>query len=449
MRRIAFNIKDQRLRDRISYCLERMSEAPGKSFPQIFKSQAQLEAFYRLVNNEHVEVESLISSISQDTSLRISSSSEDLIAIHDTTKVQPRSSSPEEFGPLSVESRGFFAHVCLITDLSLKPKVHGIGDVLFWTRPERGEESKNKFEEFSRWFSQVKSVERRLNTKKLVHVMDREGDSYELFSKLIEARHKFVIRLTHNRLIDSEKNEHLFEEIRSAEVIAERMVRLSYRKKSEFASSNKKFPPRDSRETTLSISAKTIKIKVSGWLKRHQKHKSLPELLQLNVVRVSEANPPQGEKPVEWLLITNEAIETKSEILRIVDIYRRRWLIEEFFKALKTGCQIQQRLISSLKPWYRMFCMFLPIAVSLINLRNLEELSIEEAKILSEDELNILIIMAKRRNIKLSTVNDLKFEIARLGGHIKSTGPPGWLVLARGLEELQKIAVGWSLHRDM
>jgi hypothetical protein len=448
MQRIAFNIKDDRLRSRIRTCFERMSKEPQKSFPQIFKEPCELEAFYRLINNERVEVESLVEAISQHTAGRLSGDSGDLLAIHDTTKVAPRSSSEEAFGPLqSSKNRGFHAHVSLIADLAPKPRVYGVGDVFFWVRPH--DESKDKFEEGLRWFNQVKSVEQRLSRAKLIHVMDREGDSYQLFSDLVGGGFRFVVRLAHNRLLESGEHEHLFEELGTATTIAERSVRLSYRKKSKMPRRESIFPSRESRQTKLSISAKTVQIKISGWLKRKQKHNPIPGHLELNVVRVWEENPPNGEDPVEWFLITNEPIETQQQVLKIVDIYRRRWLIEEFFKALKTGCQIQTRLISSLEPWYRMFCLFLPIAATLINLRTLEELTIEETQIITDAQLTILVLIAKKRNHQLSTVSDLKLEIARLGGHIKSTGPPGWLVLARGLEELQKMEIGWSLHRDM
>ena len=51
-----------------------------------------------------------------------------------------------------------------------------------------------------------------------------------------------------------------------------------------------------------------------------------------------EKNPPAGEAPLEWRLITTEPIASREQVVQILEWYRTRWLIEEFFKCLKTGC---------------------------------------------------------------------------------------------------------------
>jgi len=81
----------------------------------------------------------------------------------------------------------------------------------------------------------------------------------------------------------------------------------------------------------------------------HEWPRTLPPSLCVNVVYVWEVNAPPGEDPVEWRLITSEPIDTLAQVLRVVDIYRTRWLIEEFFKALKTGCAYEKRQLESLQ----------------------------------------------------------------------------------------------------
>jgi hypothetical protein len=68
---------------------------------------------------------------------------------------------------------------------------------------------------------------------------------------------------------------------------------------------------------------------------------------EVNVVRVWETTPPPGENPIEWVLLTTETVDGDLALQRIVDIYRRRWVIEDFFKALKTGCSLEKRQIES------------------------------------------------------------------------------------------------------
>ncbi len=334
MQRIAFNF-EQRIDDRLNFCIEKMAKFPSKSFPQIFSNSAELEGFYRAINNDRVCVNDLNSALCEDTLSRIPASLAELIVIHDTTKVSPKSGC-DEFGPLtSADNRGFFSHVSLITDLSKVPIVYGSADIFFWIRPDKTEEKIGK--ESQRWFKQVESVEKRIQGRNLIHVMDREGDFYELFAQLVTNKHRFVIRLAHDRVIKSgeEKTAHLFDYLEDSKIVASRTVKLSERKASGLPAMDKAHPPRNSRDTVLEISAKTVEFQISGWVKHHNKNNNFPKTLQLNVVCVKEKTPVEGEKPIQWLLVTLEPIDSTENILKVVDIYRRRWIIEEFFVSLK------------------------------------------------------------------------------------------------------------------
>jgi IS4 transposase len=99
-------------------------------------------------------------------------------------------------------------------------------------------------------------------------------------------------------------------------------------------------------------------------LRRPNRRVSLPELLRLNVVRVWEPEPPPGEPAVEWVLLTTEPIATLEDLLRIVDRYRSRWVIEEFFKAIKTGCSYEQRQLGDYESLVNALALFAPMPVS-------------------------------------------------------------------------------------
>ena len=93
--------------------------------------------------------------------------------------------------------------------------------------------------------------------------------------------------------------------------------------------------------------------------------------IALNVVRVFEPEPPEGVKPIEWLLCTSEPISTSEEVARIIDWYRARWLIEEFFKALKTGCAFEKLRLEKRTSILNAFAIYLPVAWRLLRLRTL------------------------------------------------------------------------------
>ncbi len=59
-------------------------------------------------------------------------------------------------------------------------------------------------------------------------------------------------------------------------------------------------------------------------------------------VYAREEHPPAGAKRVEWLLLTTERVETAQDAAHIVDLYTRRWRIEEWHHVLKSGCKVQE-----------------------------------------------------------------------------------------------------------
>jgi len=81
------------------------------------------------------------------------------------------------------------------------------------------------------------------------------------------------------------------------------------------------------------------------------------------------ARAPEGAQAIEWKLVTREPADTPEQILTIVDYYRCRWPIEEFNKALKTGCRVQARQLVDVAALLNVVALFVPIAWSILHLR--------------------------------------------------------------------------------
>lgn len=88
----------------------------------------------------------------------------------------------------------------------------------------------------------------------------------------------------------------------------------------------------------------------------HSAPAHVPKSLTLNVVEVREVDPPKNEAPVIWRLATTEPVDTEEQVAAVVDAYRQRWLVEEFFKALKTGCRFQQLQLESSRALLIVLC---------------------------------------------------------------------------------------------
>ena len=173
--------------------------------------------------------------------------------------------------------------------------------------------------------------------------------------------------------------------------------------------------------------------------------------LSFNVVYVVERRPPAGEPPVEWFLLTDLPVANEEQIAFAVDCYRGRWMIEEYFKALKTGCQYEKRQLESAHSLLNAMAVLAPIAWPELQLRHLARDAPERAAstALSSVQLEVLHAVAKRPLPSSPTVKEAMLAIARLGGHLPRNGDPGWLGLGRGMHDLLLLELGWRARGEM
>jgi len=82
----------------------------------------------------------------------------------------------------------------------------------------------------------------------------------------------------------------------------------------------------------------------------------------VTAILAREEQPPAGEKPIEWRLLTNRSAETLETVVELIDWYRRRWLIEIFFRILKSGCRVEALQLCSLERLERALVIYLIIA---------------------------------------------------------------------------------------
>jgi hypothetical protein len=173
--------------------------------------------------------------------------------------------------------------------------------------------------------------------------MDSEADDYEVLDRLVTAQLRWVIRLSENRLLANAAAggpRKLRDFIANCSVLCERDVHLSRRRRQP-GGGRKRGCAREERNATLSISVAQVAFQ------RPRDSPADSASVTVNVVIAREHNPPAGVEPVEWILATTEPIDTKAQALKVIDLYRARWRIEEYFKALKTGCAFEKRQLES------------------------------------------------------------------------------------------------------
>ena len=398
---------------------------------------SELEATYRFLKNRRVSSQTILEGHYQATSARAGEAATTL-ALHDTTELSFAGEAEREgMGTVGNRAQGFFAHVALAVAEDPARTPLGVIGLRTHARPRRPSAAPRD-KESKRWLDLVDDVRARLDPATTIHVMDREADWGTLLSRLLSTKSRFVIRLAHDRRVDEEPEAHLREAFAQVQDRGSREVELSRRSdRKRRVNAKHRHPARSARTTTLSIGAKAVTLKNGG------------DPLALHVVHVVERDPPAGEQPIEWWLATTEAIDTVEELWRIVDIYRARWLIEEFFKALKSGCRVEDRQLESQHGLENALALLLPVAWQLLSLRALSRSDGSRAAstILTRQQLDVLRHCGRQDLPSQPTVADALGAIAALGGHIKNNGIPGWIVLGRGMDDLLLLELGWAAAR--
>jgi len=439
------SLNDARLQRRFDAIVASMTKTPDESFPKVFSDDSELEATYRFLNNERVSADALLAPHISDTIARAAREPLILVA-HDTTAFTFGGEHERgDVGSLDGKRAGFLGHFALAATTGEARRVLGVVgfEPTFRIAGRKKEHWRsrrsNPDRESLRWLRMADVVGERLAGRaESIHLMDSEGDDYALLAHLIGGKHRFVIRSAQKRKLDG--GDDLMGTIARCEAVACRQVSLGER--TRMASRGKsRHEPRKPRTAKLQITATGVT------LLRPDRRTELPEALRLNVVHVYEIDAPEGGEPVDWKLYTTEAIDTPEQMLAVVDHYRNRWIIEEFFKALKSGCAYEKRQLENRGSLLNALGILVPIAWQLLVLRDESRSDAPSCSVLTARQIEVLRATSKRPLPANPTARETMLAVAKLGGHITNNGEPGWMVLGRGLFDLIAYEVGWVAAR--
>ena len=320
------NFGDKRLSTRLVTVAEQIAAEPDASFPVAAAGDGALEATYRFLNNGAVSPERILGPHVRATAERVAQAGAAIVA-HDTTELAFPAEGAQ-VGWLDGRRRGFFAHVALALTADGTRRPLGVAGLRTLFRDgKRRDRSKRRRDRFSpeseehRWAQMTEKVEASLGAKgSLIHVMDREADSYRLLSKVVANGWRIVVRMTSDRILSKADGLKVSDVIQGGDVVLTREVPLAGRPVPTGSEHKRRHPPREARIATLSVSAHRVVLPRTEWAGSD----CLPSI-DVNVVRVWEAAPPPDAPAVEWRLLTTEPIGTAEDIARVVDAYRARW----------------------------------------------------------------------------------------------------------------------------
>lgn len=334
------DLGDVRRTKRLQQIASRAEDNPDAGFPQMVASDRELEGVYRLLSNEDVSPDEVIDPHIEATLDRAEAARTTCIVIHDTTSFSFGGHARRAgLGMLAGngEEQGFFAHVSLavLADEARTPlgvcalrRLRRLERTGVWKHGENRQSDPNR--ESLRWEQQIELVEKRCNGRfSAVHVADREADIFDVLALTARLGARFVIRGHHDRTLADVEDERLLERLRTLVPLASKTIELGARHdRGRPRAQRSKHPARKARNAVVSVASCPVSLARS----RHAHAEE--DALDVNVVRVWEHDPIDGEPPIEWVLYTTERVDTVEQMFAVVDIYRCRWVIEEFLALL-------------------------------------------------------------------------------------------------------------------
>ena len=428
------DLGDKRLNGRCVELAKDLGKHPDQSIPKSCGDWSATKAAYRFFENKGVTREALLKPHIQQTVERAQASG-DILAIQDTTYLNYTTHpETEDLGSIGTAEglKGLVAHHTIAV-MAEGGEVLGILNQVAWIREgrhpneESGKERRQRPRESECWQRGVTAVTE-LGLDRAIHMMDREGDIYEVL-QLVENR-RFVIRACWNRLLSKEEG-HLFDAVRRSNPLGKMTVKVPSR------------GGRPAREALLTIHRERSTIRPPVALGRQGKG------VAIHVVEAYERHAPKGCTPLHWVLLTSEPIETLDQCVRVIQLYKCRWKIEEFHKSLKTGCQIEQRQLRTRERLEAALGLYSVIGMMLLRVREAAREITQKATAYFNDIQMKLLRNRYPKIGKAPTARDAFRAVAQMGGFLarKHDGEPGWKTLWLGMYDLLVMEHGYHLSK--
>lgn len=459
---------DARIGKRFAMLMEQLSAGIGRTIPLACGDWAATKAAYRFLDNDRVNEADILAGHFAATQERFNAVAGPILVLHDTTEFSFTREHADAIGQTHKVAKGqkdergrqrmhtvcgILMHSSLVVSTDGLPL--GLAAIKLWTRKkfkgtnalkgkgvDGGTHSVNttripiEEKESVRWLENVRQSTANLGeADRCVHIGDRESDIYELFCECSSLGTKFVFRTCVNRRAGDGGETTVYE------VMEEQRVKGVHR-----------IEVRDSKgkASTATLEIKYQKIKVQPPLGKEKRYGEL----ELTVIHATERGTPEGREPIEWKLVTNLPVTCKADAIEKLEWYALRWKIETFHKVMKSGCKAEDsklRTAERLANLIAMMCI-LSWRVLWLTMTNRVSADLPATLVFTEREIALLEKLAPTENESSDqTVGDFLIRLARLGGYLnrKHDGPPGNMVLWRGMARLTDIHIGFCLARDV
>jgi hypothetical protein len=362
---------------------------PQAGFFGSFPTWAEAKGAYGWIEHKRapVSLERVLEAHAETTQARMAAEAWVLLPQDTTTLNYSGLRRTQGLGPIGEPiGQGLWLHSLLACRVDGVPL--GVLQAQCWARPQpclelpedqRGRNAKSTDEkESGRWIEGLHtaaSAARRMPQTQLVVITDREGDLYELHDavQVGPANLHILVRAQHDRNLES--HQHLWDFMAAQPVGESRDVEVPRQ------------PGQPARRATVQVRWSAVEIQApkvgckKGW-----------PSLRLWAVWVYEPHPDPGAEPLDWMLLTDLPVTTAAEAWEKVQWYRVRWCIEEWHRALKSGCKVEEREFKTAEHLKRALAFDLIVAWRVLACLKLGRTlpQLPASAVYSEDELAVL-----------------------------------------------------------
>ena len=313
----------------------------------------------------------------------------------------------------------------------------GVMGMKTWVRPEAelGKKAVRKkvpveMKESVKWIeglNHMTALKAHCPATHMVGVCDRESDLYDVFVTTREPGVDWLVRASWNRRVNHDEG-YLWEAMQAVPLLGTTSLRLPGR------------GSQPDRTALMEIRCAPIRIRKPN----HSKLKGLVEV-EVYAVWAIESEPPKGQDPIEWMLLTSVPTAKIDEALERLSWYARRWTIETWHRVLKSGCQIEARQFGDVDRFMRATALFAVIAWRILYATLLGRLDADVSceVLLQRFEWQALYCRTHATTKlpkKPPKLCDAILWIAKLGGYLGRAHdrPPGTTVMWRGFLALHE-----------
>lgn len=461
---------DKRLENRLVKLCNRFSECPESPINQACADWAETKAAYRFFQNGNVQNDEILAAHRRKTVQR-AWAHETVLAVQDTSYfVYTSHMKTEGLGKMSLKkgknidkiySKGLVMHTCLALTTQGLPL--GLLDQNIFVRklrPEHQRRSKGgkyvqdvlpvEEKETYRWLQALIATEEAVKDTRVVTVCDREADLYDFFKLSQQLDAAVLVRATANRTINRKSRYAEKGVSKLWDYMLQQAETGSYTIQIPSRAKTKHCEARQARSATLVVRFAPFSLNPP---RNNPKHKTeqLPDI-DMNAVYVLEPDPPAGEDPVEWMLLTSLPVNSFEQAYEKVLWYCLRWRIEMYFKVLKSGFRVEACRLGHAERLARYLMVMSIVAWRLFMITLIARTDPDTpcTNFLAHDEWQVLFRKTHNNQsppTKPPPAADVVIWIAKLGGFLarKGDGPPGTTTLWRGWKRLADLTEGWNL----